>query len=88
MLSGVFQLQEAQARQVMTPFHAVVMVDEQRRRADALAALPRLRAHAAGRHRGERPDRVVGVAHSNSTRAARARRAGDDAGGRGRRSRR
>jgi CBS domain containing-hemolysin-like protein len=66
MLSGVFLLHQAQARRVMTPFHAVVMVDETTTARDALQ-----RCLDSGHTRlvvveAERPDRVVGVAHSNS----------------------
>ena len=66
MLSGVFQLHEAQARQVMTPFHAVVKVES---RATVRAAL--LRCLQSGHTRivlvdADRPDDIVGIAHTNS----------------------
>jgi CBS domain containing-hemolysin-like protein len=66
MLSGVFQLHEAQAWQVMTPFHAVVKVES---RATARTALER--CLESGHTRivlvdADRPDHIVGVAHTNS----------------------
>ena len=66
MLSGVVQLHEAQARRVMTPFHAVVNVDSD---ASVLTALER--CLDSGHTRvvvvdAERPHDVVGVAHTNS----------------------
>jgi CBS domain containing-hemolysin-like protein len=66
MLSGVFQLHEAQARQVMTPFHAVVKVES---RATVRTALDR--CLESGHTRivlvdADRPDHIVGVAHTNS----------------------
>jgi len=66
MLSGVFNLNHAQARQVMTPFHAVVTIESN---AHVRAALER--CLRSGHTRivvvdAERPDQVVGVAHTNS----------------------
>lgn len=66
MLSGVFHLNDAQARQVMTPFHAVVNIEST---APVRAALER--CLRSGHTRivvvdAERPDQVVGVAHTNS----------------------
>jgi CBS domain containing-hemolysin-like protein len=66
MLSGVFQLQGAQARQVMTPFHAVVAVASSE---TARAALRR--CLDSGHTRllvvdAERPEQIVGGVHSNS----------------------
>jgi CBS domain containing-hemolysin-like protein len=66
MLSGVFGLQRAQARQVMTPFHAVVMVESTESVREALQ-----RCLDSGHTRvvivdPERPERVIGVAHTNS----------------------
>ena len=66
MLSGVFQLHEAQARQVMTPFHAVVTIESH---ATARTALER--CLESGHTRivavdGEQPDHAIGVAHTNS----------------------
>ena len=66
MLSGVFQLHEAQARQVMTPFHAVVTVESDATVREALE-----RCLESGHTRivavdAEQPDHVIGVAHTNS----------------------
>ena len=66
MLSGVLQLHDARARQVMTPFHAVVKVES---RATARTALER--CLESGHTRvvvvdADRPDHTVGVAHANS----------------------
>jgi CBS domain containing-hemolysin-like protein len=66
MLSGVFNLRKAQARQVMTPFHAVVTVDTTATAREALQ-----RCLDSGHTRlvvveAERPDVVLGVAHTNS----------------------
>jgi CBS domain containing-hemolysin-like protein len=66
MLSGVFQLHEAQARKVMTPFHAVVKVEST---ATVRTALER--CLESGHTRivvvdADRPDHIVGVAHANS----------------------
>jgi CBS domain containing-hemolysin-like protein len=66
MLSGVLQLHDARARQVMTPFHAVVKVEN---RATARTALER--CLESGHTRvvvvdADRPDHTVGVAHANS----------------------
>jgi CBS domain containing-hemolysin-like protein len=66
MLSGVFQLHEARARQVMTPFHAVVKVES---RATVRTGLER--CLQSGHTRvvvvdADRPDDTVGVAHANS----------------------
>jgi CBS domain containing-hemolysin-like protein len=64
MLSGVFHLNDAQARQVMTPFHAVVTIEST---APVRAALERcLRSGHTRIVVVERPDQVVGVAHTNS----------------------
>jgi len=62
----VFQLQQANARQVMTPIHAVVTVESTTTVRDALQ-----RCLDSGHTRllvvdAERPDRVVGVVHTNS----------------------
>jgi CBS domain containing-hemolysin-like protein len=66
MLSGVFNLRQAVARQVMTPFHAVVSVD-----ATATAREAIQRCLDSGHTRlvvveADRPDQVAGVAHTNS----------------------
>ena len=66
MLSGVFELHETQARQVMTPFHAVVKAENT---ATVHTALER--CIESGHTRivivdADRPDHIVGVAHTNS----------------------
>ena len=66
MLSGVLRLYEARARQVMTPFHAVVKVESTDRIRVALE-----RCLVSGHTRvvvveADEPDHVVGVAHVNS----------------------
>lgn len=66
MLSGVFHLNDTQARQVMTPFHAVVTIEST---APVRAALER--CLRSGHTRvvvvdADRPDQVAGVAHTNS----------------------
>jgi CBS domain containing-hemolysin-like protein len=66
MLSGVFHLHDQEARQVMTPFHSVVRVDQS---VDARTALNR--CIASGHTRlvvtdDEKPDYVVGIVHTNS----------------------
>ena len=67
MLSGVFELHEAEAQQVMTPFHAVVTVES-----DATARTALERCLESGHSRivvvedAEEPGDVVGVAHTNS----------------------
>jgi CBS domain containing-hemolysin-like protein len=66
MLSGVVQLHEAQARQVMTPFHAVVKVESRETVRTALE-----RCLQSGHTRivvvdADRPGYIVGVAHTNS----------------------
>ena len=66
MLSGVFELHEHQARQVMTPFHSVVTVGS---REPVRAALDRCITSGHTRivvvDTGD-SDRIVGVAHTNS----------------------
>jgi CBS domain containing-hemolysin-like protein len=66
MLSGVFELHETQARQVMTPFHAVVKAEDT---ATVYSALER--CLESGHTRivvvdADRPDHIVGVAHTSS----------------------
>ena len=66
MLSGVFQLHEAQVRRVMTPFHAVAKVESDE---TVRAALER--CLDSGHTRvvvvdADRPDDIVGIAHTNS----------------------
>ena len=66
MLSGVFQLHQGQARNVMTPFHAVVQAGGTATARDALqlcldSGHTRLIVVEA-----DRPGRVIGVAHANS----------------------
>jgi len=65
MLSGVFHLHEQEARQVMTPFPAVVTVDVAE---DAETALRRCVSSGHTRlvvTENENPDRVKGFVHSN-----------------------
>ncbi len=65
MLSGVFHLHEQEARQVMTPFPAVVTVDVAE---DAETALRRCVSSGHTRlvvTENEHPDRVKGFVHSN-----------------------
>ena len=66
MLTGVVGLHELRARQVMTPFHAVVTIP-----ADASAREALDRCLQSGHTRivvvdADIPDRVLGVAHTNS----------------------
>jgi CBS domain containing-hemolysin-like protein len=66
MLTGVFHLNEQEARQVMTPFHAVVRIDDS---VDVRAALDR--CLESGHTRlvvtdSSRPDTVLGTLHTNS----------------------
>jgi CBS domain containing-hemolysin-like protein len=66
MLSGVLRLHEARARQVMTPFHAVVKVESRETVQTALE-----RCLESGHTRvvvvdADQPDHTVGVAHVNS----------------------
>jgi CBS domain containing-hemolysin-like protein len=66
MLAGVFELHEHQARQVMTPFHAVVSVTSTESVRTALE-----RCLESGHTRivvvdAQDPDRLVGIAHTNS----------------------
>ena len=66
MLSGVIRLHEARARQVMTPFHAVVKVES---RATVRTSLER--CLESGHTRvvvvdADRPDHTIGIAHVNS----------------------
>ncbi len=66
MLSGVFHLHEQEARQVMTPFPAVVTVDLTE---DAETALRRCVSSGHTRlvvTENENPDRVKGFVHSNA----------------------
>jgi len=66
MLSGVFHLHEQEARQVMTPFPAVVTVDVAE---DAETALRRCVSSGHTRlvvTENENPDRVKGLVHSNA----------------------
>jgi CBS domain containing-hemolysin-like protein len=66
MLTGVFHLHEQQARQVMTPFPAVVTVDTSE---DAGTALRRCVSSGHTRlvvTEDENPDRVTGIVHVNS----------------------
>ncbi len=66
MLSGVFHLHEQEARQVMTPFPAVVTVDVSE---DVETALGRCVSSGHTRlvvTEDENPDRVRGLVHSNS----------------------
>jgi CBS domain containing-hemolysin-like protein len=66
MLSGVFHLHDQEARQVMTPFHSVVRIDDS---ADVQTALDRCLESGHTRlvvTESERPDSVVGTVHTNS----------------------
>ena len=55
MLTGVFHLHEQEARQVMTPFPAVVTVDTSEDVETALRRCVSLRPHATGGDRGREP---------------------------------
>ena len=65
MLSGVLHLHGARARQVMTPFHAVVLAH-----GDATVRAALQQCLDSGHTRivvsDDHPDRIVGVAHANS----------------------
>jgi CBS domain containing-hemolysin-like protein len=66
MLSGVFHLHEQEARQVMTPYPAVVTVDASE---DVETALRRCVSSGHTRllvTEDDNPDRVAGVVHSNA----------------------
>jgi CBS domain containing-hemolysin-like protein len=66
MLSGVFELHEQQARQVMTPIHRVAMVDLTNDAQTAAELFIRSGHTRLLVTEGSNPDRVKGLIHANS----------------------